>query len=170
MKPDITAPGLNILAAWSEVSPPTKLANDPRRVKYNLESGTSMSCPHVAAAAALVKAMYPDWSAAAIRSALMTTGATFQHILMSHSLSLSLTHTGDDYCSNLSDSNKCDIGPRPPKPMVQSELSFNQFYQSESHHHVMDPSCFWFPVQFMGVYIDIYITQNKIRVFRCILK
>ncbi|KAG9448134.1 hypothetical protein H6P81_014262 [Aristolochia fimbriata] len=73
LKPDITAPGLNILAAWSEVSPPTKLVDDHRRVKYNIISGTSMSCPHVAAAAALLKAVHPEWSAAAIRSALMTT-------------------------------------------------------------------------------------------------
>ncbi|XP_058101001.1 subtilisin-like protease SBT5.6 [Magnolia sinica] len=73
LKPDITAPGLNILAAWSESSPPTKLEGDPRRVKYNIISGTSMSCPHVAAAAALLKAIYPYWTAAAIRSALMTT-------------------------------------------------------------------------------------------------
>lgn len=82
-KPDITAPGLNILAAWSEVSPPTGLVSDPRQVKYNILSGTSMSCPHVAAAAAIVKAMYPHWSAAAIKSALMTTGATLiTHILI----------------------------------------------------------------------------------------
>ncbi|KAJ8626733.1 hypothetical protein MRB53_020040 [Persea americana] len=79
LKPDITAPGLNILAAWSEVSPPTKLVGDPRRVKYNLLSGTSMSCPHVAAAAAIVKAMYPHWSAAAIRSALMTTATVINN-------------------------------------------------------------------------------------------
>ncbi|KAE9461960.1 hypothetical protein C3L33_06123, partial [Rhododendron williamsianum] len=71
--PDITAPGLNILAAWSEASSPTKLPEDDRVVKYNIESGTSMSCPHVAAAAALIKAVHPDWSSAAIRSALMTT-------------------------------------------------------------------------------------------------
>jgi subtilisin family serine protease len=74
LQPDITAPGLNILAAWSEGDPPTKLAQDHRIVKYNIVSGTSMSCPHVAAVAALLKAIHPTWSSAAIRSALMTTG------------------------------------------------------------------------------------------------
>lgn len=73
LKPDITGPGLNILAAWSEAIAPTKLEEDKRRVKYNILSGTSMSCPHVAAAAALLKAIHPNWSSAAIRSALMTT-------------------------------------------------------------------------------------------------
>ncbi|KAA8515018.1 hypothetical protein F0562_018195 [Nyssa sinensis] len=73
LKPDITAPGLNILAAWSEASPPTRWEGDHRVVKYNIFSGTSMSCPHVAAAAALLKAIHPTWSSAAIRSALMTS-------------------------------------------------------------------------------------------------
>uniref|UniRef100_A0A7N0REQ8 Subtilisin-like protease n=1 Tax=Kalanchoe fedtschenkoi TaxID=63787 RepID=A0A7N0REQ8_KALFE len=73
LKPDITAPGVNILAAWSEAISPTKFEDDPRTVKYNILSGTSMSCPHVAAAAALLKAVHPSWSSAAIRSALMTT-------------------------------------------------------------------------------------------------
>ncbi|CAL4974261.1 unnamed protein product [Urochloa decumbens] len=76
LKPDITAPGLNILAAWSEVSSPTKLGGDHRVVRYNIMSGTSMSCPHVSAAAVLLKAAHPDWSAAAIRSAIMTTATT----------------------------------------------------------------------------------------------
>ncbi|KAA8515010.1 hypothetical protein F0562_018203 [Nyssa sinensis] len=68
LKPDISAPGLNILAAWSEASSPTSLSADHRVTKYNIVSGTSMSCPHVAAAAALLKAIHPDWSSAAIRS------------------------------------------------------------------------------------------------------
>ncbi|THG02672.1 hypothetical protein TEA_012070 [Camellia sinensis var. sinensis] len=75
LKPNInTAPGLNILAAWSEASSPTKLPDDHRVVKYNIDSRTSMSCPHVAAIAALIKAIHPDWSSAIIRFALITTG------------------------------------------------------------------------------------------------
>ncbi|XP_010272679.1 PREDICTED: subtilisin-like protease SBT5.6 [Nelumbo nucifera] len=76
IKPDITAPGVNILATWSEKSSPTKLLADHRSVKYNFDSGTSMSCPHVAATAALLKAIHPSWSSAAIRSAIMTTATT----------------------------------------------------------------------------------------------
>ncbi|KAJ4981975.1 hypothetical protein NE237_032812 [Protea cynaroides] len=82
LKPDITAPGLNILAAWSEASSPTKLDSDPRVVKYNLLSGTSMSCPHIAATAALLKAIHPNWSSAAIRSAIMTTATIKNNIGM----------------------------------------------------------------------------------------
>ncbi|KAI5670725.1 hypothetical protein M9H77_11089 [Catharanthus roseus] len=73
LKPDVTAPGLNILAAWSGASPVTSAPGDNRFVKYNIESGTSMSCPHVSAVAALLKALHPDWSTAAIRSAIMTS-------------------------------------------------------------------------------------------------
>ncbi|KAH0696920.1 hypothetical protein KY289_014402 [Solanum tuberosum] len=73
LKPDITAPGFNILAAWSEASSPLKMPEDRRVVKYNIDSGTSMSCPHVSAVIALLKSIHPDWSSAAIRSALMTT-------------------------------------------------------------------------------------------------
>ncbi|GFQ02729.1 subtilisin-like protease sbt5.3 [Phtheirospermum japonicum] len=73
LKPDITGPGINILAAWSEASSPTKLADDKRVVKYNILSGTSMSCPHIAGASALLKDLHPDWSSAAIRSALITS-------------------------------------------------------------------------------------------------
>ncbi|KAI3680863.1 hypothetical protein L6452_35640 [Arctium lappa] len=73
LKPDIAAPGLNILAAWTEGNSPTKIESDLRRVKYNMLSGTSMACPHVAAAASLLKAIHPDWSSAAIKSALITS-------------------------------------------------------------------------------------------------
>ena len=74
LQPDITAPGLNILAAWTGASPASATPGDHRIVKYNFDSGTSMSCPHVSAVAALLKAIHPEWSSAAIRSAIMTTG------------------------------------------------------------------------------------------------
>ncbi|XP_021894467.1 subtilisin-like protease SBT4.13 [Carica papaya] len=73
LKPDLSAPGVDILAAFSPLAPLTKDKSDSRRVDYNVMSGTSMACPHVAAVAAYVKALHPDWSPSAIHSALMTT-------------------------------------------------------------------------------------------------
>ncbi|MCH86183.1 subtilisin-like protease-like, partial [Trifolium medium] len=46
IKPDITAPGVNILAAWPSNTSPTMVKSDKRRVLFNIVSGTSMSCPH----------------------------------------------------------------------------------------------------------------------------
>ncbi|XP_047313091.1 subtilisin-like protease SBT1.5 [Impatiens glandulifera] len=76
LKPDVIAPGVNILAAWPESVSPTELPIDTRRSKFNIISGTSMSCPHVSGLAALLKGANPDWSPAMIRSALMTTAYT----------------------------------------------------------------------------------------------
>ncbi|XP_012472763.1 subtilisin-like protease SBT4.4 [Gossypium raimondii] len=73
LKPDISAPGVDILAAYSPVASPSTTTTDTRRVKYNIISGTSMSCPHVAGVAAYVKTFHPHWSPSAIKSALMTT-------------------------------------------------------------------------------------------------
>ncbi|OWM82514.1 hypothetical protein CDL15_Pgr002089 [Punica granatum] len=73
LKPDISAPGLGILAAYSKIPSVTGDPTDPRHSTFNILSGTSMACPHAAAAAAYVKSLHPDWSPAAIRSALMTT-------------------------------------------------------------------------------------------------
>nr|GMD00607.1 subtilisin-like protease SBT1.3 [Ipomoea batatas] len=73
LKPDFVAPGVNILAAWTGDLGPSSLPTDQRRTNFNILSGTSMSCPHVSGIAALLKARHPDWSPAAIKSALMTT-------------------------------------------------------------------------------------------------
>ncbi|KAL8159536.1 hypothetical protein V2J09_001073, partial [Rumex salicifolius] len=78
LKPDLAAPGINILAAWPPTISPTQLPHqiDGRSVQWNLLSGTSMSCPHTAGIVALLKSAHPNWSPAAIRSALMTTADT----------------------------------------------------------------------------------------------
>jgi len=67
LKPDVIAPGEDILAA---VAPP---ANGGR--SFNVYSGTSMSSPHVAGLAALLKALHPDWTPMMIKSALMTSAS-----------------------------------------------------------------------------------------------
>ncbi|KAM3274946.1 hypothetical protein ACQJBY_043747 [Aegilops geniculata] len=73
LKPDVIAPGVNILAAWSGATPLSDSDMDPRRVEYNILSGTSMACPHVAGVAALIKKRHGDWTPGMIRSALVTT-------------------------------------------------------------------------------------------------
>ena len=67
MKPDFMAPGEDILAA---VAPEGNFGRS-----FDLYSGTSMSSPHVAGFGALLTQAHPDWSAAAMRSALATTAA-----------------------------------------------------------------------------------------------
>ena len=68
LKPDIMAPGVDVLAA---VAPP---GNNGRN--FDFYSGTSMSSPHIAGIAALIKDAHPDWSPMMIKSALMTTAST----------------------------------------------------------------------------------------------
>jgi subtilisin family serine protease len=67
LKPDVMAPGVDVLAS---VAPPGNHGFD-----FNLYSGTSMSAPHVAGLAALLKDLHPNWSPMAIKSALMTSGS-----------------------------------------------------------------------------------------------
>jgi subtilisin family serine protease len=65
LKPDITAPGVDVLAA---VAPPGNFGRN-----FDLLSGTSMSSPHVAGAAALIMDKHPSWSPMMVKSALMTS-------------------------------------------------------------------------------------------------
>ncbi|KAL0362542.1 UNVERIFIED_CONTAM: Subtilisin-like protease SBT5.3 [Sesamum calycinum] len=81
LKPDITAPGVSIIAAYTEAQGPTNQDFDKRRVLFNSVSGTSMSCPHVSGVVALLKTLHPNWSPAAIKSAIMTTARTRDNTL-----------------------------------------------------------------------------------------
>ena len=69
LKPDIAAPGVNILAqGYAE-----GVTGEARHLGYGQASGTSMAAPHVAGAAALLQQVRPNWSPAYIKSALMST-------------------------------------------------------------------------------------------------
>lgn len=83
LKPDLIAPGVNILAAWTDAVGPTGLETDTRKEEFNILSGTSMACPHVSGAAALLKSAHPDWSPAAIRSAMMTSASNNNNLFQS---------------------------------------------------------------------------------------
>lgn len=74
LQPDISAPGVEILAAFSPEISPSSSVYDTRRVKYSVLSGTSMSCPHVTGVAAYIRTFHPQWSPSMIKSAIMTTG------------------------------------------------------------------------------------------------
>ncbi|QSB05106.1 S8 family serine peptidase [Natronoglycomyces albus] len=67
LKPDITAPGVEIMAGYPEHTTGTQ---------YGLMQGTSMSSPHIAGLGALIASANPDWSPAMIKSAMMTTAYT----------------------------------------------------------------------------------------------
>ncbi len=66
LKPDITAPGVDVIAAYSQDPD----SGDPR---FESLQGTSMSAPHIAGLGALLKEKFPTWSPMAIKSAMMTT-------------------------------------------------------------------------------------------------
>lgn len=73
IKPDITAPGLQILAGTTPQPHPAAVASGPPGQHFQAIAGTSMSSPHGAGAAALVKDAHPSWTPGQIKSALMTS-------------------------------------------------------------------------------------------------
>ena len=69
LKPDIAAPGVNVMAGISPIDP------GAGENTFGLMSGTSMAAPNVAGLAALMSAERPEWSPMALKSALMTTAS-----------------------------------------------------------------------------------------------
>ncbi len=63
LKPDVTAPGIEVASA-----------NSPGGAAWDVASGTSAAAPHVAGAAALLRQLHPSWTPVQIKSALVLTG------------------------------------------------------------------------------------------------
>jgi minor extracellular serine protease Vpr len=79
IKPDISAPGVNILSATVRVGAAetnTGTMFDP--TGYIQASGTSFACPHTAGAVALIKQAHPDWSPDWVRTALINTATNLR--------------------------------------------------------------------------------------------
>ncbi len=72
IKPDVTAPGVQVLAG-NTPEPDGTIALGPSGNLYQAIAGTSMSSPHAAGVSALVKAAHPNWTPEQIKSALMTS-------------------------------------------------------------------------------------------------
>ncbi|WP_433166123.1 S8 family serine peptidase [Kribbella sp. CA-247076] len=69
VKPDVTAPGVDIVAAKAAKS----IIGEPVGDQYLTLSGTSMATPHTAGAAALLAQQHPDWKAGDLKAALMAS-------------------------------------------------------------------------------------------------
>jgi hypothetical protein len=74
LKPDISAPGVQILAGHTPT--PDETTGGPPGELYQAIAGTSMSAPHITGSAALLMALHPDWTPGQVKSALMTTAKT----------------------------------------------------------------------------------------------
>jgi subtilisin family serine protease len=71
VKPDIAGPGEGIVSARAPGTPSGDA--EPVDANYTRLSGTSMAAPHVAGAAAILLQQHPDWTAAQLKPALMST-------------------------------------------------------------------------------------------------
>jgi subtilisin family serine protease len=71
IKPDVTAPGLQVLAG--DTPAPIDVSSGPPGQLFQSIAGTSMSSPYAAGVAALIRAVHPIWTAGQVKSALMTS-------------------------------------------------------------------------------------------------
>jgi hypothetical protein len=74
IKPDISAPGVQILAGHTPFR--EDVVGGPPGEMFQAIAGTSMSGPHIAGSAILLRALHPDWTPGQVRSAMMTTAVT----------------------------------------------------------------------------------------------
>ncbi|KAF8400334.1 hypothetical protein HHK36_013631 [Tetracentron sinense] len=123
LKPDLIAPGVNILGAWTDAVGPSDSVSDDRRLGFNVMSGTSMACPHVSGVAALIKSGHPDWSPTEIKSALMTTSSTHKQYYHRNPL------ISDEFSGNAASPFDMGAGHLQPERAMDPGLVYDLGYQ-----------------------------------------
>ncbi len=106
VKPDLTAPGVSVLAAYGNPKYADGAASGTASAPetYAFLDGTSMASPHDTGSAALLMQLHPGWTPAEVKSALMLTAAT-----------ASLT----DQCGSLDSGKNCVASAAIPSPQAR---------------------------------------------------
>ncbi|HEX5339270.1 MAG TPA: S8 family serine peptidase [Gammaproteobacteria bacterium] len=111
IKPDLTAPGVSVLAAVSNpIYTDGVIGGTDQPESYDFYDGTSMASPHDAGAGALLMQLHPGWTPAEIKSAMMLTAVT-----AANGTSPGLT----DQCASLDTNDNCIPGTSVPSPQVR---------------------------------------------------
>lgn len=126
IKPDITAPGVQILAAAT----PTPQSTDggPAGNYYQAIGGTSMSSPHIAGVAILLKAVHPDWTPGEIKSAIMTQSTT-------EVLKEDLVTPADPFDMG---AGRVDVGAALGAPITISDDALDMYLKTGDPVHAVD--------------------------------
>jgi len=111
IKPDISAPGQRVFAAFSDEAFPPSLSVVSPDSNYIGMQGTSMATPHVSGAAALILQAHPDWTQGQVKSALLTS-------------SLQDPFTGS--ANNTWGAGKLGM---PPPPLIKGDLNCDEKVQ-----------------------------------------
>ena len=142
IKPDLTAPGVSVLAAVNDPQYADGCAGSCSAApeSFDFFDGTSMATPHDSGAAALLKQAHPSWTPSEIKSALMLTAVTG-----ADGSSPGLT----DQCASLDSGNNCVAGEVLPSPQVRgagridvdaAERAGLVLDESGSHYQEADPA------------------------------
>src|SRR5690606_28200220 len=121
-----TAPGVQILAAHTPT--PEDVTGGPEGEYYQSIAGTSMSSPHIAGVAILIKAIQPDWTPGQIKSAIMTQA-------LGDVVKEDLVTPADPFDMG---AGRVDVGTALSAPLTISDSAANMFALTGDPVHAID--------------------------------